>query len=84
MLDSAFKVFPNPSDGLFSLTYLADEALKGKLKIISFNGQVVLEAEKTFGIGAVINIDLQGLAAGHYILEIETEKGKITKQLILK
>jgi extracellular elastinolytic metalloproteinase len=80
--NNQLSIYPNPTRGEF---YLLTEKSYGdtKVSIKDLTGKVVKEAIVNFASKkAVVNI--QGLAAGVYVITIDTEDGKITKKLIKK
>jgi extracellular elastinolytic metalloproteinase len=82
VLNNQLSIYPNPTRGEF---YLLTEKSYGdtKVSIKDLTGKVVQEATVNFASKkAVVNI--QGLAAGVYVITINTEDGKITKKLIKK
>ena len=68
------KIYPNPTEG--RLTVEA-EALR-QLTVFNPMGQMVLQKEV---VGNQATVDLQGVAAGLYLLRVATENGTIMKQV---
>ncbi len=73
------SIFPNPTHAFFTIK---TENLQIKnLKIFSVLGQQVYENN---AIQANANIDISHLSKAIYVLKIETERGIITKKLVLE
>lgn len=63
------KVFPNPSQGLFTLERLDDSENAFELEIRDAQGRLV---QKMSGTEAVLQIDMQSAAAGLYVLRYQS------------
>jgi hypothetical protein len=67
-----WKVYPNPSNGLFSLVYQLNNNDEIYARIIDAKGGVVKEYRKTGnGFPQKLNIDLFGKASGVYLLQVD-------------
>jgi hypothetical protein len=73
---STFSVFPNPSNGAFTV----DSEGQYDLSIYTMDGRVVYSRTNNNG-KSEFNIDA---AAGTYILVVENDKGQYTEKLILR
>lgn len=71
-----FKIYPNPTKNQFTIQ-LDDSAELDNVNIYNNLGQLVLTTKE-------ITIDSSKLTSGLYIVEIETNKGKGTKKLIIE
>lgn len=70
-----FRISPNPSNGVFTLT-LADNADSPVLlSVIDQNGRQVSERRLSGGVAEEIR--LRDLPAGNYWLQVKTQKGRI-------
>lgn len=63
-----FKVYPNPTHGLFTLEL--DKNTSSNIKLFSMNGQLIKEMEMN---NNQVNIDLSGYETGIYILNFELD-----------
>ena len=72
------SIFPNPSNGIFTLRLDNSDALN--IRIMDVSGKVV-RAERLAGSTLYI-IDMQGADAGVYVMEIETAEGRTFKRMI--
>lgn len=70
-----FKIYPNPSSGIFNLELNADALVV----IYDLQGRILF-SERTMAGTTVID---QNLAAGTYIVEVRTAEGSTTKKLII-
>jgi len=68
--NSAIKIFPNPSDGAFTITY---NTLQPAISIYNSLGKLVYKKEKAAQGSEVI--DVSGLAEGMYIVKVSSAKG---------
>lgn len=70
ILSSDFKIFPNPTPGIFTIT--------GKkivdVKITNANGQLIYQGSP--------DVDISEQSEGIYFILIETEEGSVTKKII--
>lgn len=73
------KLFPNPSDGILTITGDNDKLLGSFLRFIDVNGKVIKEVDWHGQ-----NIGISDFPDGIYLLQIETDYGRITKKIIKK
>jgi hypothetical protein len=78
------KVFPNPNRGVFNIEFEMEGTRDLYLRLISPTGQLITQ-EHNQRIGGIFKktIDMSGLSKGVYILQIQTEKGIISRRLTL-
>jgi hypothetical protein len=83
LITSAIKIYPNPSQGLLtiSLSNGAFEQLNYKVSIINSQGRKILEMEKSLSSNSN-TIDVSGLRNGYYFLVLETSSQKIIERFI--
>lgn len=81
------KVFPNPSDGRFQLSfdYSGPESLKAKVfditgKLIKDISTDLVKSENS----VTANIDLESPGSGIYFIRIELGKSVVTKKIIVR
>lgn len=76
-IDQPFSVFPNPSEGQFSLRFESNVA--ATIKVFDAVGKLVLtETSKS----QTVNLELP--KSGIYVLQVETDAGIFTEKLIAK
>jgi hypothetical protein len=67
-----WKIYPNPSNGLFSLVFQVNNNEQIHARIIDAKGSLIREYHKTGnGFPQKLNIDLFGSTAGVYLLQVE-------------
>ncbi|MGB3948320.1 MAG: M12 family metallo-peptidase [Bacteroidia bacterium] len=80
-----FNLYPNPSDGNFSVSFFSAEQSTYKLKMVNAVGAVVYE--KTFdsvGGNIVESINLQSVANGVYLLHFSSNKIELLKKVVIQ
>ena len=80
---SAVSVYPNPSEGIFTLS-LASEHKQFQVKVSSSDGRIVYDQtiERSFDGNYVI--DLGRKAKGVYLVEVLLQNSRIVKKIILE
>lgn len=77
-----WKVYPNPSHGLFSLVYQVNNNEQIYARIIDAKGSIIREFHKAGnGFPQKLNIDLFGNANGIYLLQVDAAGKKQTFKL---
>jgi len=78
----SFVIYPNPTDGIFTISYTIPENEAINLKIIDLTGQVVYSNKNLNALSGQENqIDVTGLKKGIYIVRLETVSGIVTKKI---
>ena len=84
---SEVKVFPNPSDGRFQLTfeYSGEEKLKAKVfditgKMVEDISEDLVKSERSVSA----NVDLMSPGSGIYFVRISAGKSLLTKKIIIR
>lgn len=82
ILEQSLQIFPNPSQGMFTLNYNGEESLK-KLELYSVTGQllkvITLEAHTKSK-----DINISELKTGLYLLKIKSENAAAIKKIIIQ
>lgn len=76
-------VYPNPSDGLFTVSYALDHQTDMRLAVYDLLGQRVTEDELISAQNGTIVIDLSGIADGIYTLRIALGTEKVLQQRLV-
>jgi hypothetical protein len=72
-------VFPNPTSGLFALSYVSSGSKNDMIKIYDLVGQVVLTKILDNDAGSkIVNLDISKFSEGVYLLELTTYDSKGT------
>ncbi|WP_438962490.1 T9SS type A sorting domain-containing protein [Nonlabens sp.] len=79
-LENSFKVFPNPSNGNFTLSWNSLDDFD--YSIYDVSGKLI--TSRNNNSGNQHTIDLNGVAQGMYFLNITTATGTVTEKLIIK
>ena len=73
------SLFPNPTDGVFTLALTGDIAAGAKASLLTLTGEVLSERTLT---GTSIEFDLNGHPAGVYLLRLTTDRETRTWKVI--
>jgi hypothetical protein len=76
------SLYPNPSNGNFTVSYSGQEPLK-ELQVIDYLGRRVQSISLENFKGSK-EINLSALAKGIYFISIETETAKVSKRMIIE
>lgn len=82
-LNSAIKMFPNPSNKLVTIQFpqLADNSISYNIKVSDIVGKEVMQLRTT---NTTEQLDVQKLSKGIYVVEIIDSKGKRTTEKLIK
>jgi hypothetical protein len=82
---SSFRVYPNPSDGLFTLNSPKLTGAEVSIRVTSLLGNVVY-AEKVSGsnAGLLKTIDLSHLPAGIYLVSLSDGLQQLNQRIIIR
>lgn len=79
---SALKIYPNPSNGMFTLNYTMSGSDNVTISIINELGQQVYTGQRHANNGPVTEqLNVENLASGIYMLRIQTSKGIAVQKL---
>ena len=81
-----FSVYPNPFEGIIKFTLSLPEDITVQCRIISFDSKEVINRKVALqkGENIVVLRDLEKIASGNYILEINTGTEKYIKKIVRK
>ncbi|MBX2842427.1 MAG: fibronectin type III domain-containing protein [Flammeovirgaceae bacterium] len=77
-----FRVFPNPSNGVFQIELNTNRLESGKMTVFNAIGKVVFE--KQINSQSAESIDLSSLKKGLYIINVKTSSNHQMKKIILE
>ena len=85
-LNENFSVFPNPFENNVKINLTVSEDVTVQCRIISFDGKEVLNRKIALqkGDNIVVLRDLEKIASGNYIMEINTGSEKYIKKIVRK
>ena len=82
---SDLNIYPNPSSGLFNISFSSDKVQDLSIRILNILGAEVYREDQQQFVGEYIKqISLDNYDKGIYFLEIEMNAGVINKKLILQ
>ncbi|HRH62668.1 MAG TPA: T9SS type A sorting domain-containing protein [Bacteroidia bacterium] len=80
-LQNQLLLFPNPSQGVFTMTLNLASQSDIKISIIDLLGNQVYSSKKSNVKNEDIQFDLSNLAKGVYFVEVATNKEKVTRRI---
>lgn len=85
--ESEIKVYPNPSDGRFQLSFEYSGTEKIHAKVYDLTGKLVKNITEDLVIvekSVTASVDLESPGSGIYFIRIEWGKTLLTKKIIIK
>ena len=83
--DESISLYPNPSNGNFSLSMIANESSSYSIRVIDLSGKVVYDNIIDLKIGNnSISITIDNISSGSYNLVITDNDYTITRRLLIK
>lgn len=82
-LESMINVYPNPSNGLFTLKLDAQLGNNISVQIVDALGKSVYLAGEEIFINGEAGIDLSHVNAGVYFVQVSTEHGSVSKRVVI-
>lgn len=84
-LDNSLIIYPNPSNGNIAVTFIIDKVTDVVIKVTDIKGQQVYAENKKQCNGEYkTTIDLSKFSKGVYFLNIVTDKGAASRQLVVE
>ncbi len=81
---AAISLFPNPSNGSFTVEFKAIQAQKANLTVVDLTGKIILtKSLSDLNNGSQQNIQLGRVASGMYIVQVQTEKGVYQQKIMI-
>ena len=80
---NSVQVFPNPSNGVFSITYDVNSD-QVEISISNLLNEVVFESSEFSNNGSIMKIDLSDIQKGVYLLRIKDGRNQLVKKLIIQ
>ncbi|MEJ8801211.1 T9SS type A sorting domain-containing protein [Pontibacter sp. H249] len=83
--DEELAIYPNPSNGVFTISISNLSAKKAELRIINVIGNEIYRETLTSGQGQFTKtIDLTGKAKGLYYVKLETDTYSSVRRVVVK
>ena len=85
-MNDNFTVYPNPFESNIKITLSLPEDANAQCRIISFDGKEMMNRKMMLqkGDNIIVLKDLEKIAAGNYIMEINTGSEKYIKKIVRK
>lgn len=77
-----FSIFPNPVNELLYAKIELNKAMEFQVEIISTNGRILKEENRTFEKNDFIEMDISSYPSGVYFLKLKNEEGSIIRRFI--
>lgn len=82
---SGMKLYPNPASNSVNVAFTSEETSNAVLTVMNMMGQTVLSETHSVNEGHnLINLGLNNVKSGVYMINIKTNKGTSTQKLIVK
>lgn len=78
VLKANFKIFPNPANDIIDITYQDNFEIK-EIRLLDISGKVVKMYKTTNR-----QLDVSGVSSGIYLLNIQTDKGRIHEKIWIR
>ena len=84
-LGENLKIYPNPTRGLFNISFIAEKVDNFEITIVDAFGKLVSKEDKQDFIGEYTNqVDLSDSPRGIYMLQIRTQDSFVSKRIVLQ
>jgi uncharacterized repeat protein (TIGR01451 family) len=83
-LQAALDIYPNPSNGQFSLDLKADINSKVQISILNVEGKVVFAREINHQQQSLLPLNLKGLAKGVYLIKAQIGNDVFSKKVVIQ
>lgn len=80
-----FTLFPNPGNGLLNLQGVLFQSQDLRIQVQDLQGRLVHQTQLNLTSGVIdVQLDLQHLRAGMYLLQASSNQGRITKKFVIR
>jgi hypothetical protein len=84
-LISNLNIYPNPTDGVFNISFISEEIDNFEITIIDSFGKTVAKEERQNFVGEYTKqVDLSEYSRGIYMVQIKTEDSFVSKRIVLQ
>jgi hypothetical protein len=79
------NIYPNPTDGVFNISFISEEIDNFEITIIDSFGKTVAKEERQNFVGEYTKqVDLSEYSRGIYMVQIKTEDSFVSKRIVLQ
>ncbi|MEM6346741.1 MAG: T9SS type A sorting domain-containing protein [Bacteroidota bacterium] len=78
------SLYPNPANSKFVVNLSLDQAQAYRLALLNTRGQMVWQRAYGASLSAQNEIDVSSLPSGLYMVQLQTEKGSVSKRILIK
>jgi len=83
--ESGFGIYPNPTNGQFTISYSSNQNEKTYIKVMDLSGRVIFDESLNMVSGVnKQDLNLLGLSSGMYFIELNTSGNHLTQKLIIE
>lgn len=82
--NATLNVFPNPSNGLVNLEYISAESANVNVTVMNTLGAVVFNTNMAHNNSTIKSFDFSHLTKGVYLVNVSSDKGTVTKKMIIQ
>ena len=85
MKNFELKIYPNPSDGIFTVDVTLDKVMPATVKIFSLiNNSIIASKSETGKQTYIFDFNLNGMIPGVYFILIESQQGSKLRKIIIQ
>ena len=79
------NIYPNPTRGLFNISFVSDDIVTLELLVLNASGKVIMIENKEMFVGEYTKqVDLSEYPKGIYMVQIRTNNSFITKRIVVQ
>ena len=83
-LGENLNVYPNPTDGVFNISFISEEIDDFEITVVDAFGKLVSKEEIQNFVGEYTKqVDLSAYSKGIYMVQIRTEGSFVTKRVVV-
>ena len=83
-IEDKFTVFPNPSNGNFTLQPMNGTAIVDRMALVDKEGKVIWRNEENVSILGSKQVSVNGVTGGTYFLVMDTPSGRTVNPLVIQ